>query len=53
MRITVIDEWGGIYTNVENIRGNGVNLYINSNEYVSILYYGIDCDLGKKATRTR
>lgn len=51
MEITVIGEWGDIYTNVKSIGDNGVNLYINSNEDVSILYYGVDCDLGEKAMR--
>lgn len=51
MKITVIGFWGDIYTNVKNVGDNGVNLYINSDKDVSILYYGIDCDLGKKAMK--
>lgn len=51
MKITVIGFWGDIYTNVKSVEDNGVNLYINSDKDVSILYYGIDCELGKKAMK--
>lgn len=51
MKITVIGFWGDIYTNVKSVEDNGVNLYINSNEEVSILYYSIDCELGKRAMK--
>lgn len=49
MKITVIGFWGDIYTNVKSVEDNGVNLYINSNEDVSILHYGVDRELGNRA----
>lgn len=49
MKITVIGFWGDIYTNVKSVEDNGVNVYINSNEDVSMLYYGIDRELGNRA----
>lgn len=51
MKITVIGEWGDIYTDVKSLEDDGANLYINSNKDVSILCYGVDREWGKKAMR--
>ena len=51
MKITVIGFWGDIYTNVKSVEDDGGELYINSNKDVSILYYGIDRELGNRAMK--
>lgn len=51
MKITVISEWGDIYTNIDSIVDDGDSLLANSSEKVCIFCYANEGGLGEKAMK--